>query len=584
MKRLITLLFLFGIFLNSYTQKIDALPVGSSIASGDLFVFVQSGTTKQLQWVYIGNVLSDTADVLRAELPPLWRVDIADTADVLRLEIAAASTIDTAWFRSGDYVLLKFINDTVGVGTVTPTGAKMEVNGLIRATGIYLDDGQDNIKIGENAGAALGASDQNNLFVGKNSGAGATGDADANIGLGAFSLQSLTIGIDNIGLSLAGGWNLTTGSFNTLLNDRGTALTTGNYNLFGGYNAGNLCATSSTDNVFLGPFAGFDADINNGVGVGRDALYWLDSPAGVGVGFRAGKLATSSIGLTAIGGYAASTLTTSDFHTAVGFESLFSVQTSDGSSTYGYQCAKNAISAAGLSAYGYQCGLLIATGDDNSLFGSLTGSGIVGGSRNTLMGSVVGAGLVSGNDNTMIGRLAGNGSGDVTGCIYLGRSAGSQNTSNNVLSIDNTDDSGPAIWGDLVNDRIVIDGNATDNTNNRTFFSNGSAGGTTVWNNDSDRKLKKNIYKINNGLDIVKGLQGVRFEWKDGREPGERVGFIAQDVEKVLPEVVTAGDTYSMQTSQITAVLVEAIKTQQRQIESQQKQIDRLIKEVNKLK
>jgi len=79
--------------------------------------------------------------------------------------------------------------------------------------------------------------------------------------------------------------------------------------------------------------------------------------------------------------------------------------------------------------------------------------------------------------------------------------------------------------------------------------------------------LKKNITPITDGLEIVRNLQGVRYDWKDGRR-GSSVGFIAQDVEKILPEVVDKGEVYAMQTSQITAVLVEAVKDQQKQIEN----------------
>jgi len=59
----------------------------------------------------------------------------------------------------------------------------------------------------------------------------------------------------------------------------------------------------------------------------------------------------------------------------------------------------------------------------------------------------------------------------------------------------------------------------------------------------------------------------VRFNWLDREDKNTRVGFIAQDVERVLPEVVHPGDTYAIETSQVTAVLVEAVKEQQRQIE-----------------
>ena len=112
------------------------------------------------------------------------------------------------------------------------------------------------------------------------------------------------------------------------------------------------------------------------------------------------------------------------------------------------------------------------------------------------------------------------------------------------------------IWGDFDGDSVIING---------ALRATGYSGGANAWTNESDRRLKKNIEPISNGLDIVMGLQGVKFDWKDERR-GRTVGFIAQDVAKVLPEVVDAGDVYAMQTSQITAVLVEGMKEQQKQI------------------
>ncbi len=49
----------------------------------------------------------------------------------------------------------------------------------------------------------------------------------------------------------------------------------------------------------------------------------------------------------------------------------------------------------------------------------------------------------------------------------------------------------------------------------RKLFVNGSAGGTTSWYNDSDKRLKKNINTIPNALDKVKELRGVNYEWRD---------------------------------------------------------------------
>ena len=67
------------------------------------------------------------------------------------------------------------------------------------------------------------------------------------------------------------------------------------------------------------------------------------------------------------------------------------------------------------------------------------------------------------------------------------------------------------------------------------------------------------------------------YEWKDGREKGNRLGFIAQEVAEILPQVVnTSGEFYTMQYAPLTAVLVEAIQEQQQQIEKQQAVIQQL--------
>ena len=76
----------------------------------------------------------------------------------------------------------------------------------------------------------------------------------------------------------------------------------------------------------------------------------------------------------------------------------------------------------------------------------------------------------------------------------------------------------------------------------------------------SDRRLKKNIKKIDSALDKVMKLNGVFFEWKSNSEL--EMGFIAQDVEKVLPMLVKTNQRgqKSVKYSNITAVVVESIK------------------------
>jgi hypothetical protein len=84
---------------------------------------------------------------------------------------------------------------------------------------------------------------------------------------------------------------------------------------------------------------------------------------------------------------------------------------------------------------------------------------------------------------------------------------------------------------------------------------------TTGWMHSSDARLKSNIAPIEDALGKVLELKGVYFNWKN--DDGKRqVGFIAQDVEPVLPEVVGKDDegTYSMSYGGVVPVLVEAIK------------------------
>jgi hypothetical protein len=86
----------------------------------------------------------------------------------------------------------------------------------------------------------------------------------------------------------------------------------------------------------------------------------------------------------------------------------------------------------------------------------------------------------------------------------------------------------------------------------------------------SDAGLKKNIRSIKNALSLINKLQGVKFEYNDKLpdRQGEQIGFVAQDIQKVLPEVVRKqGDYLAIQYGNINALLLEGIKEQQKIIE-----------------
>ena len=100
----------------------------------------------------------------------------------------------------------------------------------------------------------------------------------------------------------------------------------------------------------------------------------------------------------------------------------------------------------------------------------------------------------------------------------------------------------------------------------------------------SDLRLKTNIRGIPNSLESVMKLRGVSFDWRrdefKDRNFGDRreIGLIAQEVEKIFPELVsTDSQGYrSIAYQNLVPVLIEAVKEQQKTIESQQKQIDEI--------
>lgn len=91
----------------------------------------------------------------------------------------------------------------------------------------------------------------------------------------------------------------------------------------------------------------------------------------------------------------------------------------------------------------------------------------------------------------------------------------------------------------------------------------------TNLNSTSDQTLKKNIQTIVDPISKVNALRGVNFNWiEDDRYS---MGVIAQEVEKVIPEVITETDgVKTVNYSSIIGLLIEAIKEQQKQIDQLQ--------------
>ena len=134
-----------------------------------------------------------------------------------------------------------------------------------------------------------------------------------------------------------------------------------------------------------------------------------------------------------------------------------------------------------------------------------------------------------------------------------------------------------------------------------TTTSISASSGTTTVNNDlsvsgnfynpSDMRLKKNIETLQDVLGKLEQIRGVSFEYKDQEKytQGAKIGVIAQEINKVYPELVTTGDDGFLQVdyTQLTGILIQAVKEQQKQMEAmkaklsgQQKQIDQIMKKL----
>ena len=107
------------------------------------------------------------------------------------------------------------------------------------------------------------------------------------------------------------------------------------------------------------------------------------------------------------------------------------------------------------------------------------------------------------------------------------------------------------------------------------------ADGDVVAYNSSDVRLKDNIQVIKGSLDKIDGIRGVEFDWNEkspgwARERGHDVGVIAQEVEKVLPEVVQerTNGYLGVDYKRIIPLLIESVKELKQEVDDLKKKVN----------
>jgi len=257
-------------------------------------------------------------------------------------------------------------------------------------------------------------------------------------------------------------------------------------------------------------------------------------------------------------------------NTAIGFEALKNMDNNNGNNN---------------TAIGYQAHLNNNSGKENTAIGAESMKNFDGGFGNTAIGYNAlkgGNSFSNGNYNTAIGYnaladLQGSAQSEGNYNIAIGYNAarGHSNITDE-LFIQNNKTLGainPLIWGDFNFNKVQLF--VRNHSTINKFWVNNSAGGTSAWSSSSDERLKKNISTITNALEKVKKLRGVNFEWKQPEihRQGLQMGFIAQESVDLIPEVVDSESEFmAMEYAPITALLVEAVKEQQKIIENLKKE------------
>jgi hypothetical protein len=291
------------------------------------------------------------------------------------------------------------------------------------------------------------------------------------------------------------------------------------------------------------------------------------------VGLNAGNLTMSGVDNIGIGFEALQDNTTGNDNTADGVYSLFSNMSGSYNTANGYQALQ-------LNLTGIQN---TANGVD-ALFYNTNGSG------NTADGVGALQNNANGNYNTAsgVGALGANTTGSYN--IALGYAAGlNLTTGSSNIDIGN--------WGAAADTNIMRIGSGQTQTYIAGIYGATAASGVAVYVNSSGQlgtltssaRFKQNIRSMDDASDVLLSLRPVKFQYKPQIDPQgiPQFGLVAEEVDKVDPDLVARDDKnqiYTVRYEAVNAMLLNEFQKEHRKIEEQNTEIQNLEQSVAELK
>jgi hypothetical protein len=419
---------------------------------------------------------------------------------------------------------IKVVNNGSVISTLSTNadGSQTFPNGLYSQANIQIGDGSY-LNAGKFEVGRRGTSPDQNAILGIDIMPFLT-SGQGNVGLGRASLYRLTTGTSNLGVGDGAGYGISGSNSQNIALGYGTAFF--------------MTGSNVNQNVFLGTNAG--SYLNNGIyntAIGGNALLGTlngnntptkSTALGYGAGAYLSGNSTNNLLLGANAGPSSDTVESYKFYVSNG--------------DYESQPYMNGSMANGSRTLSINAATTIS--------GSVTGTsfnGTINANNGVLSGSLqsqLPAGVVSGSSQVTLSSTTGGGTSDNVRFGSLGIGMAASGTAGRI-----------------------------------------DASGDVVAFSTSDKNFKENITPIENAIEKIRMISGNTYDWKSDMKEfhgfeGNDVGVIAQEIEAVLPQLVTTRETgyKAVKYDKLVALLIEGIKEQQQNIDNLTIQVEELKK------